>query len=227
MAHLPTLVVDLDETLIHSTWDRKHGWRTMKRPYVDKFLNELAKHYEIVIFSAGLPYVVDPVVSALDPNGQLVMWRLYRDCTTYRDGQHIKDLSRLNRDLNKVVMIDDDAEYCQDQPENALLVSRWEGDRNDRELLDLIPLLKGLAKHKPSDFREEIEKYRQGGTTAELIARYNADLIEELKKEQGKVQNMKNLPGGKLFAGSSAKSAAVIEQQRKMKEMQQMSGKSF
>ena len=84
MAHVPTLVLDLDETLVHSVWDvsaataatglhlansdclffvwhflrqRKHGWRTKKRPYLDRFLDEMAKHYEIVVFSAGLPYV--------------------------------------------------------------------------------------------------------------------------------------------------------------------------
>jgi len=227
LAHLPTLVLDLDETLIHSTWDRKHGWRTIKRPYVDKFLNEMAKSYELVLFSAGLPYVVDPVVAALDPTG-LFMFRLYRDCTTYRAGKHIKDLSRLNRDLTKVVMIDDDEEYTQDQPENSIIVTRWEGDRDDRELLNLIPFLKGLAKNNGADFREEIEKYRQGGTTADLLHRYSTDLIEDLKKEQAKKEKMKNLPGGRLFAGAgTGKSSAVVEEQRKIAEMQKMGGRPF
>ena len=101
-------------------------------------------------------------MAALDPTG-LFMFRLYRDCTTYRAGKHIKagdnpfagiihvfpcvqDLSRLNRDLTKVVMIDDDEEYTQDQPENSIIVTRWEGDRDDRELLNLIPFLKGAER---------------------------------------------------------------------------------
>jgi len=227
MAHLPTLVLDLDETLIHSVWDRKHGWRTMKRPYCDKFLNEMAKHYEIVIFSAGLQYIVDPVVTALDPNGQLIMWRLYRDCTTYRGGKHIKDLSRMNRDLTKTVMIDDEEDCLSDQPENGILTTRWDGDREDRELLDLIPFLKGLAKNKPSDFREEITKYRQGGTTADLVGRYNAAFVEDLKKEQDKVEKMKNLPGGRFFSQQGSPNAAVVEEQRKIREMQKMTGNPF
>jgi len=222
MAHLPTLVLDLDETLIHSVWDRKHGWRTKKRPYVDKFLGEMAKYYEIVIFSAGLQYVVDPVIGALDPNNQMVMWRLYRDCTTYKEGKHIKDLSRLNRDLNKVVMIDDDAEYTEDNPENALIVTRWEGDRDDHDLLDLIPFLRGLAKNGVKDFREEIEKYRKGGTTADLVERYNAELVEELKKEQKKVDKIKSMGGGLWSSGQTGKKAVVLEEQRKMQEQLKM-----
>ena len=84
---------------------------------------------------------VDPVLGALDPNQSLIMYRLYRDSTTYRAGKYIKvslpdmvaaaalsgqvcvlssntgqDLTRLNRDLNRVVMIDDTEEHTIDQP---------------------------------------------------------------------------------------------------------------
>jgi len=164
--------------------------------------------------------VVDPVLGALDPNNcRFTGGRLYRDCTTYRDGKYIKDISRLNRDLNAVVVIDDDFDSVCDQPENAILVSRWEGDLDDTELLDLIPFLKGLDKNRKAgkviDVREEIERYRQGGSLKEMVARYNQDLMEELKKDQEKEQRIRNLPGGRIMGAATDKARVDMYQKQK------------
>ena len=45
-----TLVLTLDDLLIHSNWDTQHGWRTGKRPGLDYFLGYLSQYYEIVVF---------------------------------------------------------------------------------------------------------------------------------------------------------------------------------
>lgn len=46
-----TLVLDLDETLVH--YDAKH--RHFKvRPFAIMFLREMSKYYEVVIFTAAL-----------------------------------------------------------------------------------------------------------------------------------------------------------------------------
>lgn len=52
-----TLVVDLDDLLVHSSWDIEHGWRTAKRPGVDYFLAYLSQFYEIVLFTTQPSYV--------------------------------------------------------------------------------------------------------------------------------------------------------------------------
>jgi len=46
-----TLVINLDNTLIHSSWDKDRGWRVAKRPGAEYFLAYLFQHYEIVIFT--------------------------------------------------------------------------------------------------------------------------------------------------------------------------------
>lgn len=55
-----------------------------------------------------------------------------------------KDLSKLNRDLKKVILVDWDPKSFKFQPENALRVLKYDGDDNDVDLVDLAALLKGI-----------------------------------------------------------------------------------
>ena len=84
-----TLVLSLEDLLVHSEWTREHGWRMAKRPGVDYFLRYLSQYYELVIFTS-LPFVTaDPIIAKLDPY-RIVMWPLCREATRYRKGEYIK-----------------------------------------------------------------------------------------------------------------------------------------
>ena len=113
-----TLVLSLEDLLLHSEWTREHGWRTAKRPGVDYFLRYLSQYYELVVFTT-VPYAMgDPVLRKLDPF-RVIMWPLFREATKYEDGKYVKDLSYLNRPLDKTIIIDTKAEHVRNQPENA------------------------------------------------------------------------------------------------------------
>lgn len=53
----------------------------------------------------------------------------------------MKDLSYLNRDLSKVIVLDTDPEHVSLQPENAVVLPKWKGDASDRGLVAMIPFL--------------------------------------------------------------------------------------
>ncbi|CAO3592537.1 unnamed protein product [Absidia cylindrospora] len=137
-----TLVINLDETLVYSTWSREHGWRHAKRPGVDYFLSYLSQFYEIVIFTSQPAMNAMPILDKLDPY-QYAMYRLYRDGTRYVDGKYIKDISHLNRDLSKVIIMDSNPAAFSMQPENGVALKPWKGEANDSGLLDYIPFLEG------------------------------------------------------------------------------------
>lgn len=71
------------------------------------------------------------------------MYRLYREATRYKDGKHIKDLSYLNRDLSKVIIMDSNPESFCLQPENGIALKPWKGEAKDTGLLAYIPFLEG------------------------------------------------------------------------------------
>lgn len=65
-----TLVLDLDETLIHYECDDTDGDYYLIRPGAIKFLKDMAIYYEIVIFTAAMPEVshTESATSHLHPD---------------------------------------------------------------------------------------------------------------------------------------------------------------
>lgn len=84
-----TLVLSLEDMLVHSEWTREHGWRVAKRPGVDYFLRYLGSYYEIVLFTSQPMAVVEGLLRKLDPYST-IRWPLFREATVYQDGHHVK-----------------------------------------------------------------------------------------------------------------------------------------
>ncbi|CAH1249509.1 carboxy-terminal domain RNA polymerase II polypeptide A small phosphatase 1-like isoform X2 [Branchiostoma lanceolatum] len=158
--HKKCIVIDLDETLVHSSFKpvtnadfivpveidgTVHQVYVLKRPYVDEFLQKMGEMFECVLFTASLAKYADPVADLLDKWG-VFRARLFRDSCVFHRGNYVKDLSRLGRDLCKVIIVDNSPASYIFHPDNAVPVASWFDDMSDTELLDLIPFLEGLAK---------------------------------------------------------------------------------
>ncbi|KAI4517662.1 HAD-like protein [Schizophyllum commune Loenen D] len=154
-----TLIIDLDDLLIKSMWDRQHGYRTAKRPGVDYFLAYLSQFYEIVLFTTQNSYTAEPILENLDRYGMYFTYRLYRESTRSTSGHIVKDLSYLNRDLSKVVVLETEPDYVSLHPENAIILPKWDGSPKDRGLVGLIPFLESLAIYKVPDVRPILQAY--------------------------------------------------------------------
>jgi len=161
-----TLVLDLENTLVNSTWDRKHGWRFAKRPGVDKFLSEMAQYYEIVIYSPSHEGVAEPVITLLDPKG-FIMHRLYRDACFYDKGIYMKDLSSLNRNLNKIILLDDDENSASLNPGHLVRVKPYDDpkDRQDNTLERITPFLIEIAKEGHNNIPQTLDQFRHADGT--------------------------------------------------------------
>lgn len=149
------LVLDLDETLVHSSFRPvpspdfvisieldgvTHRVYVQKRPGVDQFLEECAAKFEVVVFTASLDKYANPLMDILDPKG-FVKVRLFRESCVQHYGNYVKDLSLLGRRLEDTLIIDNSPFSYMFQPDNAIPITSWFNDRSDRELYDLIPFL--------------------------------------------------------------------------------------
>uniref|UniRef100_A0A0N5AJA7 protein-serine/threonine phosphatase n=1 Tax=Syphacia muris TaxID=451379 RepID=A0A0N5AJA7_9BILA len=153
------LIIDLDETLVHSSFkpvenadfiipveidNVMHQVYVLKRPYVDEFLERIGDKFECVLFTASLAKYADPVADLLDKHG-VFRTRLFRESCVFHKGNYVKDLTRLGRDLRKIIIVDNSPASYAFHPDNAVTVPSWFDDMNDSELLSIIPLLEQLA----------------------------------------------------------------------------------
>ncbi|KAI0786734.1 HAD-like domain-containing protein [Abortiporus biennis] len=153
------LVLDLDETLVHSSlkpvpspdfivpveiefnW---HNFYVLKRPGVDTFLKKMGELYEIVVFTASLSKYADPVLDRLDPD-RTVAHRLFRESCYNHRGNYVKDLSQLGRPIGDTIILDNSPASYIFHPHNAVPVSSWFSDIHDTELGDMCAFLADLS----------------------------------------------------------------------------------
>ncbi|KAF9186945.1 Nuclear envelope morphology protein 1 [Haplosporangium sp. Z 767] len=158
-ARKKTLVLDLDETLIHSTsrGSRSQGYMVevlvdrhaclyyvYKRPHVDYFLKKVSEWYKLVIFTASMAEYADPVIDWLDQNRTLFDKRYFRQACFFRNGSYLKDLTVIDPDLSSVCLLDNSPISYSLNKENGIPIDSWIDDPNDEALLDLLPFLDAL-----------------------------------------------------------------------------------
>ncbi|OBZ85131.1 Uncharacterized protein C2F7.02c [Choanephora cucurbitarum] len=153
------LVLDLDETLVHSSFkiipnpdfivpveidNQYHNVYVLKRPGVDEFMRKMGEKYEIVVFTASLAKYADPVLDMLDIH-RVVKHRLFRESCFNHKGTYVKDLSQLGRDLASTLILDNSPASYIFHNSNAVPVSTWFNDPHDTELTDLVAFLEDLT----------------------------------------------------------------------------------
>ena len=155
-----TLVLDMDETLIHFFFTHINGMFFV-RPYCFDFLNELNELYEIITFTAGTKDYADNILNQLDINGDIIKYRLYRQHTSIIGCNVYKDLSKIGRDLSKTIIIDNLRENFKMQPNNGIFIKTWTSDINDTQFRDLKKVLKEIVEFNIPDVRVIISKINE------------------------------------------------------------------
>lgn len=157
----PTLVLDLDETLVHSNVEvlPNYDYRftvafgghnycvyVRKRPGVEEFLRKASRWYNIVVFTASQSIYANRVLDLLacDMGEDVVSHRLFRQDCTRVEGNYLKDLTILGRDLRNTVLLDNSTSCFGFQVDNGIPIVSWFDDPDDKELLDLLPFLEEM-----------------------------------------------------------------------------------
>ena len=200
-----TLVLDLDETLVHSGFipfdypsdviikieldNEIHDIHVLVRPGVKEFLEKMAKKFELVIFTASLSKYADPLLDIIDKQG-FCPFRLFREHCTLINTSFVKDLKRLGRDLKDIIIVDNSPISYALNPDNGLPILSWFDDKDDRELYHLTPILEFLAD--VPDVREYIKKIVVDNEIAYSKASYIINvynlMIKNKIKEQDKTE---------------------------------------
>ena len=98
-------------------------------------------NFELVLYTVENGMTFFTVIDNLDPGNQYINYRLFRDATRFIKGHHVKDVSALNRDPKRVIIVDWDKDTVSLATDNALILKKWEGDTTDTALIGLAQLL--------------------------------------------------------------------------------------
>ncbi|KAJ2838918.1 mitochondrial inner membrane protein required for protein import [Coemansia erecta] len=197
-----TLVLNLDDMLIHMDWSKEHGWRIAKRPGLDHFLAYMASMFEVVIFSTQPSHSGMLVLERLDPL-EYAPYRLYKDHMRNIDGKNYKDLSTINRDMSRVIMIDTDPEAFKMQPDNGLLARPFRGEPGDNWIEQMTEFLEYVHMMEPKDVRAWIKTY-QGKDAALEFTKWEDSIRNKLVEEWEEKRKLAGSWKAWVFGGAPA-----------------------
>ena len=190
-----TLVIELMDVFLRPVYDSVTGWRFKKRPGIEYFLSQVGPPlFEVVIFTRETGMTAFPLIESMDQKGY-IMYRLFRDAARYKSGFSLgnpfqgemprldpyyqKDLTYLNRDLSKVILVDCDKRAFEKQPENGLCLEKWDGSSGDTTLYDLAGLLRTIATSNVEDVRPVLQHYAESDKPIETFKLAQARMQQE------------------------------------------------
>ena len=157
-----SLILDLDETLVHfkiNNEDENEGVLQI-RPGVVPFLEQVGKYYELIVFTAATQDYGDLLIDAIEENNLYFEHRFYRQHTVIIGNDFVKDLNRIGRPIDKMIIVDNMPQNFRLQKENGINIKAfWGEDADDNALEELGIILTNIAK-EGGDLRIGLERYK-------------------------------------------------------------------
>ena len=155
-----TLVLDLNETLINFTSTKGNQGLLRTRPFLFEFLDSVSQFYEIILFTCSTQNYTESIIKAIEYKKKYFDYIFCRQHTIIIKNDFVKDLTRIGRSLDSIIIIDNMPQHFKLQKENGINIKSFWGDNSeDTALYDLIPILINIAKEK-GDVREKLRLYR-------------------------------------------------------------------
>ena len=103
------------------------------------------------------------ILKEIEKNKKYFDFNLYKEHLTLYGNKFVKDISKLGRDIKKVIIVDDDPNNFMLSPENGIQISPYLGDstKDDTTLFELKRLLILFQRTGVSDIRKAIKTYEK------------------------------------------------------------------
>ena len=137
------------------------------RPGLYEFLDDIKNFYEIIIFTASSQDYADPLIDSIEENRKYFEYKFYRQHNIIIENDFVKDLSRIGRDLDKMIIVDNMPQNYRLNKENGINIKGfWGEDLCDRALYHLKDILIKIAE--------------DGRNLKDALIKYHEDIAEKV-----------------------------------------------
>jgi hypothetical protein len=157
-----TLVLDLDNTLIsHCNTNSRNNEMCNLRPGLLSFLNVLKPLYELISYTNESKEYSEQLLKEIESRRKYFDYNLYKEHNVLIDNNLVKDISKIGRDMKKIIIVDKNYENIKSTPQNGILIKPYFGEssKNDTVLFELKKLLILFHKIGYEDIRVAIKNY--------------------------------------------------------------------
>ena len=157
-----SLVLDLEETLLHFNININSNNEGIVdiRPGTIKFFDDISEYYELIVFNEGEQKYTDLLIDSLEENKIYFEHRLYREHVIIDNNDVVKDLNRIGRPLDKILIIDNMPQNFKFQKENGILIKSFWGDNPNDNILENLALILRQIAIDGRDLRNGLVKYK-------------------------------------------------------------------
>ena len=156
-----TLVLDLDETLINVEFKDMSNNKCILhlRPGLFWFLSKVKPFYELITFTSASKEYAQPIINEIELKNKYFDYTFFREHSVISGNDFVKDISRIGRDMKKIIIIDNMEQNFRLNKKNGIKIKAFYGEQNDKVLYELSKILVMIVKQGYEDLTVALQQY--------------------------------------------------------------------
>ena len=156
-----TLVLDLDETLINVEFKDMSSNKCILhlRPGLFWFLSRVKPFYELITFTSASKEYAQPIINEIELKNKYFDYTFFREHSVISGNDFVKDISRIGRDMKKIIIIDNMEQNFRLNKKNGIKIKPFYGDQNDKVLYELSKILVMIVRQGYEDLTVALQQY--------------------------------------------------------------------
>ena len=156
-----TIVLDLDETLINIEFKELESNKCILhfRPGLFSFLTDIKPFCELITFTSASKEYAQPIINEIELKNKYFDYNFFREHSIICGNDFVKDISRIGRDMRKIIIVDNMRENFRLNLENGIKIAPFNGNENDNILNELKKLIIMIYKQGYEDLTIALKDY--------------------------------------------------------------------
>ena len=129
------------------------------RPGLFRFLSQVKPFYELITFTSASKEYAQPIINEIELKNKYFDYNFYREHSVINGNDFVKDISRIGRDMKRIIIVDNMEENFRLNRKNGIKIKPFYGEQNDRVLDDLSRILIMIVKRGYDDVTTALQYY--------------------------------------------------------------------